>query len=156
VKSIRVAAAVAIATAVGFSIHVLYGRGWANDYLQQAAHEERFDHILREPYPAWLVVIAALTAMITMAAKVLVFVLIRDRLPGTSGLVKGLWYGVILLAFNEWLIRMPIMAMMVGNDLDLMVVQGLEHWAIALLVGPIIGVLTPPYDVSFKRSPQSA
>ena len=141
--ALRLIAAVVIAAAAGFSFHVAYGRGWAKAYVQAQAALGRLDHILREPYPLGVVVPAALTALIPAAFQVLLFVLIRAKLPGRSGAVKGLWFGALLLAISDDLIRLPLMSMIVGNPPDVMLVQSFEHWAIKLMMGVVIGVLTP-------------
>lgn len=140
----RVIAAVALATVSSFYFHVLYGRGWAIGYVQQQAALGRLNDIVHEPYP-WDIYLAALaTAFIPTAFQVGLFVLVRDRLPGTSGAVKGFWFGARLLAIGDNLVRIPIMSVAVGNPIDVMLVQSAEHWIIGFLKGVLIGVLTPP------------
>lgn len=141
--NLRLVAAVALATVSGFYFHVLYGRGWVVRYVQEQAAQGRLNDIVREPYP-WDVYLAALaTAFIPTAFQVLLFVLVRDRLPGTSGAVKGLWFGALLLAIGDNLLRIPIMSVAVGNPADVMFVQSAEYWIIGLVKGLLIGVSTP-------------
>lgn len=148
-------AAVALATASGFYFHVLYGRGWAVRYVQEQAAQGRLNDIVHEPYP-WDVYLAALaTSFIPTAFQVLLFVLLRDRLPGSSGAVKGLWFGALLLAIGDNLVRIPIMSLAVGNPADVMFVQSAEYWIIGLVKGLLIGVLTPA-DVGWSARRASA
>lgn len=141
--SVRLIAAVVLATVSSFYFHVHYGRGWAVRYVEAQAALGRLNEIAREPYP-WGVYVAALaTAFVPTLFQVFLFVLVRDRLPGASGVVKGLWFGVFLLAIGDNLLRMPIMNVVVGNPIDVMLVQSAEYWVIGLLKGLLIGVLTP-------------
>lgn len=153
--NLRLVAAVVMATVTGFYFHVLYGRGWAVRYVQEQAAQGRLNDIVREPYP-WDVYLAALaTAFIPVAFQVLLFVLVRDRLPGTSGATKGLWFGALLLAIGDTLVRIPIMSVAVGNPVDVMLVQSAEYWVVGLLKGLLIGVLTPAEIGWFARRAQA-
>jgi hypothetical protein len=140
---LRAAAAVVLAAATGFVFHVFYGRGWAKDYVQAQAELGRLGDIAREPYPLAVVVPAAATALIPVAFQVLLFVLIREKLPGRSGAAKGLWFGALLLAIGDSLIRMPVMSLIVGNPADVVAVQSAEAWIIKVMTGLIIGLLVP-------------
>ncbi len=145
VQALRLVIATLLATACGFYIHVLYGRGWANQYVQVQAAAGRLNEIAREPYPWDVYLLALSTAAVPTAFQVLLYVLIRDRLPGQSGPVKGLWFGVLLLAIGENLIRIPLMSVAVGNPVDVMLVQSAEAWSIGLIKGLLIGLLVPPF-----------
>ncbi len=142
--SLRLAAAVVLAALSGFYFHVFYGRGWANAYVQAQAAAGRLNDVAREPYPDVMVFIAALTSLIPMAFKVLLFVMIRDLLPGRSGAAKGLSFGLLLLVISDSFIRMPIMNVVGGNPPDVMLVQSAEGWVYSLLIGLVIGVVVPP------------
>lgn len=141
--NLRLVAAVALATMSGFYFHVLYGRGWAVRYVGEQAALGRLNDIVREPYPWDVYLLALATAFIPTAFQVLLFVLVRDRLPGTSGATKGLWFGALLLAIGDNLVRIPIMSVAVGNPADVMLVQSAESWVIGLVKGLLIGILTP-------------
>lgn len=141
--ALRVALAVIVATASGFFIHVYYGRGLANAYVQAQAAAGRLSEIVREPYPMPIFLTALATALVPMAFKVGLFVLVRERLPGRSGAAKGLWYGLLLLAIGDNFIRIPIMSVVVGNPADVMLVQSAEAWAISLVTGLLIGTFVP-------------
>src|SRR5690349_14871605 len=105
---VRIVLATTVASAAGFGIHVLYGQGWALQYVARAAQGGRLNGVVREPYPNYVVVIAALTALIPTFGKVLMFMLVRDRLPGRTAVVKGLGFGLLLLMINDALLRLPI------------------------------------------------
>ena len=139
----RLAAAAVLAALSGFYFHVFYGRGWANAYVQAQAAASRLNDVVREPYPDIVVLVATLTSLIPMTFKVLLFVLVREQLPGRSGAAKGLLFGFALLVIGDNFIRIPIMNVVVGNPVDVMLVQSAESWVYALLTGLIIGVLVP-------------
>lgn len=132
----RVLLAAAAAAVVGFAIHVLYGRGWAEAYVQNAARAGRLNNILHEPYSALVTAIALITALLPACGKVVAYLLIRDNLPGRSRIIKGIWFGALLTAMTDALIRVPIMSVVVGNPVDVMLIQSFEGW----LIGPATGI----------------
>jgi hypothetical protein len=140
---VRLALAAVMATAGGFFFHVYYGRGLANDYVQAQAAAGRLNDIVHAPYSTPVFLTALATALLPVVFKVALFVLIRDHLPGRSGVAKGLWYGLLLLAISDDFIRMPIMSVVVGNPVDVMLVQSAEVWVISFMTGLIIGILVP-------------
>lgn len=139
----RFALATIVAGSAGFAIHVLYGRGWAQNYVDIAAAAGRLRHVYVEPYPAYVVVIAYLTWLLVLAVKIVLFLLLRDRLPGRSRLAKGFWFALLLMAMSDALIRFPIMNIVIGNPIDVVFVQGLEGWAIDLATGLAIALMVP-------------
>jgi hypothetical protein len=132
----RIVCATFLATAITFTIHVLYGRGLAENYVQYAAQLGRIK-IISEPYPFFVVAIASITALIPTSGKVALYFLVRHILPGRSRIVKGLWFGILLLAIGDGLIRNPIMSFVVGNPVDVVFVQSLE----ACLLPPLTGIV---------------
>ena len=140
---LRIAAASLGAAAAGFGIHVLYGRGWAESYVQSAARAGRLDHILREPYPPSVVAIAFVTALLPAAGKVIAYLLLKENLPGRSRLAKGFCYGVLLTGMTDALVRVPIMSVVGGNPADVILVQSLEGWMLGPAMGIAIAVLAP-------------
>ena len=139
----RILLATIVAAAAGFAIHVLYGQGLAMEYVQSAAQEGRLNEIIRQPYPAWLVTVAAITALIPTFGKVLLYVLIQDKLPASSNIGRGLLFGLVLLVIDDALLRTSIMSMVVGNPIDVMLVQSLEGWVIPLIMGLVIAHILP-------------
>jgi len=139
----RLLIATIIAAAVGFAIHVLYGQGLAMDYVQSAAQEGRLNDILRQPYPFWLVTLAAITALIPTLGKAILYLMIQDKLPASSNTGRGLLFGLILLAIDDALLRTPIMSAAVGNPLDIMLVQSLEGWAIPFVTALVFAYILP-------------
>jgi hypothetical protein len=135
--------AVIVAAGIGFAIHVLYGQGWAAAYVDRAAGSGRLAGVLHQPYPPYVVVAALLAQVIPVAGKVVVFLLVRDKLPGQSRIVKGLWFGLLLLAATDALVRLPFMNALIGNPMDVVLVQGLEGWAIGLTVAVSIALIVP-------------
>lgn len=144
---VRLALATVLATAAGFYFHVFYGRGVANDYVQAQAAAGRLNDIVHAPYPMPIFLAALATSFLPVLCKVAIFVIVRQQLPGKSGAVKGLWYGLLLLVITDDFIRVPIMSVVVGNPIDVMIVQSAEVWGIHLMTGLIIGALVPA-DVS--------
>lgn len=143
---IRIALAATAAAAAGFSIHVLYGRGIAATYAATAAQTGRLNQVLKEPYPSWIVVLAATTALIPALGKVVAFLLLRPRLPGTAPWQKGLAFGGLLLLMNDALVRLPLMNVVVGLPADVALVQAVEAWSINLVMGLLISLLASPTD----------
>jgi hypothetical protein len=137
----RLAFATAVAAAAGFSVHLLYGRGWAETYAQIAAQSGRMSHILTEPYPGWIVAVAAATALVPTFGKVLVYLLVRDRLPGGAAWQKGLLFGGLLLLMSDGTLRQPLMDVLVGVPSDVALVQALEPWLIQPLMGLLIALV---------------
>ena len=140
----RLLIATIIAAAIGFAIHVLYGQGLAMDYVQNAAQEGRLNGILRQPYPFWLVTLAAaITTLIPTLGKAILYLVIQDKLSASSNTGRGLLFGLILLAIDEALLRTPIMSVAVGNPLDIMLVQSIEGWVIPFVTGLVFAHTLP-------------
>lgn len=140
----RVAAATGLAAAAGFGIHVLYGRGFALTLYEKAVRDGRLAQVLKEPYPPGIVALAAATALIPTLGKVLAFLLLRERLPGTAPWQKGLAFGGLLLLMNDALLRQPLMNLAVGVPVDLTLLQAVEGWLIPPAMGLLIGLLASP------------
>ncbi|WP_028582132.1 hypothetical protein [Desulfogranum japonicum] len=140
---VRIAAATTLAAAIGFLIHVLYGQGIAIEYVQNAAEGGRLNDVIMQPYPNWVVAIASLTALIPAFGKVLVYMLIQDKLPSRNTIFKGAIFGVLLLFVGDNLLRMPIMGIVTGNPFDVVLVQSLEKWIIYPAMGIFIALLAP-------------
>lgn len=139
----RILLATIVAASIGFAIHVLYGQGLAIEYVQSAAQEGRLNEIIQQPYPACLVAVAAITALIPTFGKVLLYVLIQDKLPASNNIGRGLLFGLVLLVIDDALLRKPIMSVVVGNPLDVMLVQSVEGWAIPLIMGLVVAHILP-------------
>ena len=134
--------ALVAATVAGLLIHVAYGQGWANEFVQSAAEGGRLENLLQPPYPPWYLIVAWLSALLPTAAKVLGYLLIGPRLPG-RGWRRGLLYGLLLLAMSDAAVRLPLMNGLAGNPIDVVLVQGLEAWLIYPVMGTLIGLLLP-------------
>lgn len=139
--SIKILIAAVVAAGIGFGIHVIYGQGLAMAYVQEAAQTGRLNNILTQPYPSWVVFVAGGTALLPTLVKVLLYVLIKPRLPSTTSLGRGLMFGLLLLAIDDAFLRMPIMNVVVGNPVDVMLIQSLEAWAISLCMGLVIALI---------------
>lgn len=139
----KIACATLLAAAIGFLIHVLYGQGIAIEYVQRAAEDGRLDDVIKQPYPTSVAVIAALTALIPAFGKVFVYILIQDKLPSQRKIIKGIIFGVLLLFVGDHLLRMPLMGLVIGNPLDVVIIQSIEKWIIYPSMGIIIALLAP-------------
>jgi hypothetical protein len=84
-----------------------------------------------------------ITALLPACGKVVAYLLIRDNLPGRSRIIKGIWFGALLTAMTDALIRVPIMSVVVGNPVDVMLIQSFEGWLIGPATGIAIAVLVP-------------
>jgi hypothetical protein len=84
-----------------------------------------------------------MTALIPTLGKVLLYVLIQDKLPVSSNTGRGLLFGLLLLVVDDALLRAPIMNVVAGNPFDVMLVQSFEKWVIPLLMGLVIAHIVP-------------
>jgi hypothetical protein len=152
----RILSATIVAAIIGFVIHVLYGQGFAMEYVISAAQKGRLNEVIQQPYPVWIVSMAAITALIPAFGKVLLYMLIQDRIRATSNVVRGLLFGVVLLIIDDALLRMPIMSMVIGNPFDVVFVQSFEGWVIPIVTDLIVAHILP-YQVGAlnKRSGDS-
>jgi hypothetical protein len=146
-KVLRTFLATIFAAAAGFSIHVLYGRGWAEAYTQAAAKFGRMSHVLTEPYPQYIVAIAATTALVPTFGKVLAYLLVREKLPGQAVWQKGLLFGGLLVLMSDSALRQPFMDILVGVPGDVALAQAVGPWLIqplmALIIAFVIDFATP-------------
>ncbi len=149
---LRTSLATACAAAAGFAIHVLYGRGWAESYTQAASEGGRLAHVLNEPYPGWVVAVAAITALIPTLGKVVIYLLIRVKLPGQRPWQKGLVFGGLLLLMSDSAVRQPFMDVLVGVPADVALVQAVEPW----LIQPVMALLIAYVVGSSSQKPVSA
>ena len=140
---LRLAIATLLAAAVLFTIHVYYGHGWAQDYVDRA-YKARPWIIFREPYPTPFFLMAAATEILPVFGFVLLYLMLQDRLPGRSRIAKGFYYGLLVMLCTDHLIRLPLLSAVSGNPLDVVLVQGLEGWAIYPLIGVTIAVVVGP------------
>ncbi len=143
---IRIALATFVAAGFAFVFHVLYGRGWALDYQKIASEAGRLDAIMQEPYPAYIVVIAALTSLLPMSGKVILWLFMRPVLPGKTILTKGLAFTALIMFANAALLRQSIMDLLVGVPVDVWLVSSAEQWIIAPATCLLIVFLAPPWQ----------
>lgn len=144
----RYVLAACIAASTGFFLHVTIGRGIAVEYVQAAADEGRLSGVLREPYPGWVVAIATSSAILPAIAFLLLWLLVRDRMPGRSRIVKGFVFGLLLLCLRDESLRLPVMQLVIGNPLDVTAVQSPESWVIYPIMGLLIALISPGRDVA--------
>ncbi|ATM87562.1 hypothetical protein OP862_02685 [Yersinia massiliensis] len=143
----RICLATLVSAAFGFTFHVLYGRGWAVEYMDAATKAGRMDGLLQEPYPVYIVVIAALTALIPTLGKVFIWLFIREKLPGKNLLIKGIWFTVIMMIADSDLLRQGIMNLLIGMPIDVWFVYSAEQWIIVPTMCFLIVALCPKNKV---------
>lgn len=88
----RISLATLLPSAFGLTFHVLYRRGVAAEYMNNAIKTGKMDGVLQEPYPLYIIVIAALTSLIPTIGKVFIWLFDRDKLPGNKLLTKGFFH----------------------------------------------------------------
>lgn len=137
---LRIALATALAAIILFVIHVYYGHGLAQAYVD-AAYKGRPSVVSREPYPPLVFWTAFATEVIPLFGIAVMYLLVQDRLPGRSLIAKGFYFGLVFMFCTDHFVRLPLMNWMVGNRLDVVLVQGLEGWATYPLVGITIAVV---------------
>jgi hypothetical protein len=118
-----VAVAVLVAALSGFVLHVLYGRGCAETYVQTAAKEGRLKNVLHEPYPIVVVVLPFVLAAVPAFRKVIASYLCKERLPGQTRLIRGVWFALLMMGMTYTLIRLPLINLVIGNTLGVSLVQ---------------------------------
>lgn len=140
---LRIFLATTISGSFGFIFHVLYGRGWAVEYMDDAMKSGKMDGILQEPYPSYIVVTAALTALIPTIGKVFIWLFVRERLPGRSLLTKGFFFTMLMIISDGGLLRQDIMNLLIGMPIDVWLVYGAEQWVIVPIMCILIVTLSP-------------
>ena len=138
----RIVVATSAVTLIFFVFHVVYGQGWVADYVQRAAEAGRLSVILQQPYPTWFVTVASATAAVAVLAKVVAFHLVGSLLPGSIWF-RGILFGCVLLLLEGELARMPLMNYLVGNPIDVVMLQSIERWVIQIGSGLLIAILVP-------------
>ncbi len=139
----RIVIATILITGFGFVFHTLYGETWITSIIDDAAGKGLMANVIRDPYPAWFVMTAALTALIPAAFKVILYYFLGASIPFRNKLLKGATYGVILLAVGDNLIRMPIMQLLSGNPGFIVLLQSAEAWVIYIGSGIAIALIIP-------------
>jgi len=140
---LRILACTLLVSCGFFTLHILYGQGFVAEYVQNAAREGRFDELLKEPFPAWFVVIAWISALLPVSMKVCVYHYTGDLIPTKVTLLRGFIYGLVLLALGGDLVRAPLMNLLVGNPADVVVVQLSEQWVIQIGTGLLVALMVP-------------
>ena len=121
----RIAIAAILAAIIAFSIHVFYGQNLAAK-LVSAAFKARHWTTAHQPYPPSIFYSAFVTAIVRMLGFGVVYTLIQDRMPGRLRAVKGLFYGLLMMFCTDDFLRLPVMNLLVGNPLDVVLVQSAE------------------------------
>ncbi len=150
----RILFATVIAAGFGFIFHVLYGRGWALAYEKAASDAGRLDAIIQEPYPAYLVVMALLTSFLPTLGQVIIWLFIRQVLPGKTNFIKGLWFTALMMLANQGLLRQSIMNLLIGMPLDVWLVSSAQGWIIVPVMSLLIVFLSPSSPQPGASSPQ--
>lgn len=112
----------------------------------------------REPAEhGWVMVLAAITAIIPVLATMLLAWLIWDRLPARSWWARGLLLWLLLLLLDGALLRQPIMNLAVGNPASLTLAMVLDPWAskaaLAFPIAAILGFIKPARTVTLMEEP---
>jgi len=128
----------------GFSLHVTYGQGWVSGLLNQAAQQGAFNDLIKPPYPVYITIIAAVTALIPSAFKVLAYYFAGHLLPFNSSVANGALFGLILVGFTGGLFRAPVMSFLVGNPGYIVLAQSAETWLIGIGSGILIALVIKP------------
>jgi len=139
----RISLATLLSAAFGFTFHVLYGRGVASEYMDNAIKTGKMDSVLQEPYPSYIIVIAALTSLIPTIGKVFIWLFVRDKLPGNRLLTKGFVFTCLMIIADGGLLRQDFMNLLVGMPMDVWFVHGAEQWIIVPVMCFLIVFLSP-------------
>lgn len=109
---------------LGFFIHVALG----STVQAVVAENMKGVAILKPPYGPLITSIAGLTALIPALFSLVLYMVIRKQIPGKAPLIKGLFFGALILLLKGQLIRQPLMNYLVGNPLWVVVLQQSEIW----------------------------
>jgi len=142
---LRIATSAVLAAIIAFSIHVFYGQNLAAKFVS-TAFKARHWITAHQPYPPFIFYSAFATAIVRMLGFGVIYSLIQDRLPGRSRAVKGLVYGLLIMFCTDDFLRLPAMNLLVGNPIDVVLVQSAEGWAIYPLIGLTIALVVRPKD----------
>ena len=130
-------------TGLFFPFHIYYGQGWVAEYVQDAARAGRLDELLNEPFPVWFAISAWMTALVSVLVKVFVYYYAGDLIPTKVTLLRGCLYGLVLLALDGEFVRAPLMNFLVGNPVDVVIVQSSERWFIQIGTGLLVALIVP-------------
>lgn len=142
-SSLRLFLPAAAAASAGFVVHV------ATQPLVQSWVAERMQD--RQVTPSWDVrYVALLTSLETGLGVVILYALIRDRLPITSVVGRGVLLALLLLAVKGALFRQPLMNLVIGNPALVVLVQDGITWLVWLSVCVVAAVV---YEGLTKHAP---
>lgn len=153
--ALRLTLTVVLAWLVAASLQS-FGGEWAVKYLAAQVEAGRVQLDGHSPL-MWSFLIDALALLLAVVLKVVIFATMREQLPGQTGAAKGLWFGVLLLGASG-ILQMAGPGLRQGFPLDVVALQVAPAWAVPIVTGLLIGLLTP---VNWRpswaiRSPASA
>ena len=117
----------ALASTLGFIVHV-----FAVEWLQPWISQKMANHSVM---PSWDVrYFAMLTSIEYGIATILFYRLMRDKVIVHGKLKVSLLLSVLLLGLHGALIRQPLMDFLVGNPLDVALLQNAFKWLTWILI----------------------
>ncbi len=128
--------AAAVASAVGFAIHVV------DQLIVPAWVQRQMRGVPSAGPPAGgTLVAAALTSIEIGAACCILYALLRSATPTLRPIPRGLLAGVLILAIGGQLIRQPLMNWLIGNPPRVVLAMAAGPWLTSLAMGVVIAVL---------------
>lgn len=98
-------------------------------------------HVLMPPYPANITITAIATAVLPGIGMTILYSLVVDRLPGGKWYLKGLCFSVLILFAKGELVRQPLMDLLIGNPIQVVLLQRLEPWLVSSAESLVIAAL---------------
>ncbi|MEM9634602.1 MAG: hypothetical protein AAGA50_24950 [Pseudomonadota bacterium] len=130
-RFVPILAAASLAAAAGFVIHV-FTVEWIHEWVagQMAG---------KTVQPSWDVrVPAALSSMEMGLALTICYALLKYRFPGLRWWIGGFGLGCLMLAVQGRLLRQPLMNWLVGNPIEVVLVQDGIAWLTWLVMALIV------------------
>lgn len=94
------------------------------------------------PYDALITTVAGVTAILPVVGVLILFLLIKPRLPIRNPVVQGILLAALLLLMEGELIRQPLMNWLVGNPPFVVLLELLKVWiprfAMCILLAGIV------------------
>lgn len=110
-----------IASFTGFVVHV-FTVEWLPDWISGQMQGV-------EIQPSWaLRYVAGITSIEYGIASIVLYHLARDKLMQFGKLKAAVYLSLLLLALNAMLIRQPLMDYLIGNPLQVVIVQNVFKW----------------------------
>ncbi|EDP60705.1 hypothetical protein [Vibrio sp. AND4] len=140
----------AVASGCGYLIHSLsvdWLQGWVAKIMERGGHEVS--------YSPEVLNVAMFTSIEYGVSVLALYFLIRDKIIGFGQFKAFLILTVLLTALHGALIRQPLMDFLIGNPIEVAVVQNAVQWLVWILMSFVV-VYGSEYVITDKSKEERA